>query len=225
MIKKHILIVDDDDRIRSLLAQYLKKNGFIVSTSKDTLEARRALEKLDLDLIILDIMLPGENGKDFARYLRRISPISIIMLTALGETSDRVEGLESGADDYLPKPFEPKELLLRIDNILKRSSYKLYPKEEVSYFGDIAFNAKKNIVTKDNSQIKLSDGESRLLSFLLSKINKVVSREEISRHLHNINSRSVDVQITRLRNKIEAEPKNPVYLQSIRNKGYILHAD
>jgi len=223
--KAHILIVDDDDRIRDLLSKYLQKNSFIVTTARDTKEAKTALNLFQCDLVILDVMLPGENGKDFAKYLRSLSPIAIIMLTALGESADRIAGLESGADDYLPKPFEPKELLLRIENLLKRHFSRNILTNSITNFGEIAFDSQKKIIIKNGHLLKLSNSESKLLQFFIANINKTITREEIAEQLENINIRSVDVQITRLRNKIESNPKTPIYLQSVRNKGYILYAD
>lgn len=224
MDQAHILVVDDDDRIRELLSQFLKKNNFIVSAAKDSLEAKAALKVLQLDLIILDVMLPGESGKDFAKTLRDTSNIAILMLTALSETADRIAGLEAGADDYLPKPFDPKELLLRIRKLLQRTQKNLnHNNTNFIYIGDLLFDPIKNILLKGEKEITLSTNEKKLLNYFVSHKNKIITREEISNFMDKINPRSVDVQVTRLRNKIENNPKKSTILQSVRNKGYILY--
>ena len=217
MDKKHILVVDDDQGIRNLLQKYLVDQGYLVSNVKDTKEARVLLHDVKCQLIILDLMMPGESGIEFAKYLRieQKNFIPIIMLTAMGEIEDKIHGLEIGADDYLVKPFEPKELLLRIANIFKRTQDKL----EVIYFGDLSYNIAKQSLIKQGVQIFLTSGEHNLLSFLLKSSDKVVTREELAVEL-GINERSVDVQIVRLRNKIETNPSRPILLQTIRGQGY-----
>lgn len=226
MHKSHILVVDDDNRIRELLSKYLQKNDFIVTTASNTKEAGEALKLIQFDLVVLDIMMPGENGKVFAKSLREASNIAILMLTALGDTIDRIAGLEAGADDYLPKPFDPKELLLRINKLLQRTRKRYsHNIKEILYIGETLFDTKQNILYKDGEPVTLSTGEAKLLNFLLSNKNLIISRNELAEFMDNISPRSVDVQITRLRNKIETHPKKPVTLQSIRNKGYILYAE
>jgi two-component system phosphate regulon response regulator OmpR len=227
MDQNHILIVDDDDRIRKLLSQYLQQNNYIVTTASNTDEAKKALAEMQFDLVILDVMLPGENGTDFARAFKKTSEISILMLTALSETHDRISGLESGADDYLPKPFEPKELLLRISKLISRSKLQrdnIYlNSDKVINLGNVKFIPEKNLILKKDKKIGLSTNESKLLNYLITNKQTIVSREKLSNIMSNVNLRSVDVQITRLRNKIENNPKNPIIIQSVRGQGYILY--
>jgi two-component system, OmpR family, phosphate regulon response regulator OmpR len=217
----HILVVDDDKRIRELLTQFLRKHGYIVTAVCDTQEARLGLEVFVFDLIILDVMLPKEMGIDFAKHLREISSVAILMLTALGEVKDRILGLESGADDYLVKPFEPQELLLRIKNLINRTSVN---DQEVIYFGSTKYDVKKNVIVKDGNQILLTSSEIKLLNYFLDKKNNMVDREDLAKIL-DINVRSVDVQVKRLREKIEIIAKQPVFLQAVRGRGYILYVD
>ncbi|MBP9791752.1 MAG: response regulator [Rickettsiales bacterium] len=217
----HILIVDDDNRIRDLLKQFLVKQGYVVTAVYDTEEARNALSIFSFDLIILDVMLPKERGVEFAKYLRNISSVAILMLTALGEVKDRIVGLESGADDYLVKPFDPKELLLRIKRLIDRTvSYET----QVVLFGSVKYDLKKSVLIKNNTKIPLTSSEIKLLNYFIEKKNVMVEREELSEIL-GINVRSVDVQINRLRNKIETSSKKPLFLQSVRGMGYILYVD
>lgn len=208
----HILVIDDDSRIRELLKKYLIENNFLVSTLSDTSQANNFIKTIKIDLMILDLMLPGENGFDFANRIRN-HDFPIIMLTAMGEKYDKIRGLEIGADDYIVKPFEPKELLLRIHNILKRKPN--FNKGTI-YFGDFCFSQSKKLLTKGGTSISLTSSEMMLLELLIKNANKILSREELSKELM-INERSVDVQIVRLRNKI-----NSSFLQTIRNQGYML---
>lgn len=214
----HLLVVDDDVRIRSLLQKYLIEQGYFVSIAKDANQALKILQEIECNLIILDVMMPDETGIEFAKKLRNVLSINIpiIMLTAMGQADDRINGLEVGANDYLVKPFEPKELLLRINNILKYQSH--HP--EISYFGSFSYNFKTYCLQQNNEIIFLTSSENFLLNFLLKNINIVISREQLAQEL-NINERSVDVQIIRLRNKIEINSSRPQFLQTIRNKGYI----
>lgn len=214
----HLLVVDDDIRIRSLLQKYLIEQGYFVSIAKDTNQALKILQEIECNLIILDVMMPDETGIEFAKKLRDVLSIKIpiIMLTAMGQADDRINGLEVGADDYLVKPFEPKELLLRINNILKYQSHR----PEISYFGSFSYNFKTYCLQQNNETIFLTSSENFLLNFLLKNINIVIGREKLAQEL-NINERSVDVQIIRLRNKIETNSSRPQFLQTIRNKGYI----
>lgn len=217
----HILIIDDDDRIRELLQKYLIKNNFRAMVATNTAEAKKTMLKNSFDLLIVDYMMPDENGIEFINFLRKDkNMIPVIMLTALGEIENKLEGLGCGADDYITKPFEPKELLLRINNILKRTN-----KIDINnnfYFGDFKFDFNKNELYKNEVQIKLTDMEIKILSVFLKNSNKTLSREELYGLLNNImNERSIDVQITRLRKKIEPDPKNPQFLKTVRNKGYL----
>jgi len=224
----HILAVDDDDRIRRLLAQYLSKNGYMVVTAEDAAEARVILKRYDFDLCVLDIMMPGESGLDLSRYISKSYDLPVLLLTAMGEGSDRIEGLESGADDYLVKPFEPKELLLRIQSILRRV-HKNIPdlvrdKKKLKLDGYI-YDPHHNTMTQINSgnEISLTDGEGSLMNVLAQKPNMPIRREMIARHLNmEVNDRAVDVQITRLRKKIEQDPSYPKIIITQRGRGYFL---
>ncbi len=219
--KKHILIVDDDDRIRELLREYLQNNNFYTTTAKDSLDAKKKMSLLKFDLIILDIMMPGQSGLELTQEIKSKSDQPIILLTAMGETSDRVSGLETGADDYLPKPFEPKELLLRIKNILKRikSGKNLNP---VLKFGDIRVDLKKMSIKSKKGIAKLNTAEKALLEKMILSVGQIFQRDQISQIIKLTKEIAVDVMITRLRQKIEVNPKNPKYLQTIRGSGYVL---
>ena len=222
--KKHILIVDDDDRIRELLREYLQNNNFYTTTAKDSQDAKKKISLLKFDLIILDIMMPGQSGLELTREIKEKSDQPIILLTAMGETSDRVSGLETGADDYLPKPFEPKELLLRIKNILKRikSGKNLNP---VLKFGDIRVDLEKMSIKSKKGITKLNTAEKALLEKMILSVGQIFQRNQISQIIKLTKERAVDVMITRLRQKIEPDPKNPKYLQTVRGNGYVLWTD
>ena len=222
--KKHILIVDDDDRIRELLREYLQNNNFYTTTAKDSLDAKKKMSLLKFDLIILDIMMPGQSGLELTQEIKSKSDQPIILLTAMGETSDRVSGLETGADDYLPKPFEPKELLLRIKNILKRikSGKNLNP---VLKFGDIRVDLEKMSLKSKKGIAKLNTAEKALLEKMILSVGQIFQRDQISQIIKLTKERAVDVMITRLRQKIEPDPKNPKYLQTVRGNGYVLWTD
>jgi len=222
--KKHILIVDDDDRIRELLREYLQNNNFYTTTAKDSLDAKKKISLLKFDLIILDIMMPGQSGLELTREIKEKSDQPIILLTAMGETSDRISGLETGADDYLPKPFEPKELLLRIKNILKRikSGKNLNP---VLKFGDIRVDLEKMSIKSKKGITKLNTAEKALLEKMILSVGQIFQRDQISQIIKLNKERAVDVMITRLRQKIEPDPKNPKYLQTVRGNGYVLWTD
>ena len=222
--KKHILIVDDDDRIRELLREYLQNNNFYTTTAKDSLDAKKKISLLKFDLIILDIMMPGQSGLELTREIKEKSDQPIILLTAMGKTSDRVSGLETGADDYLPKPFEPKELLLRIKNILKRikSGKNLNP---VLKFGDIRVDLEKMSIKSKKGITKLNTAEKALLEKMILSVGQIFQRDQISQIIKLTKERAVDVMITRLRQKIEPDPKNPKYLQTVRGNGYVLWTD
>ena len=216
----HILIVDDDNRIRELIKEYLEDNDFIVSTANDAEEASEKIKLIDFEIIVLDIMMPGESGLALTKKLRKNISTPIILLTAKGEVDDRIIGLESGADDYLVKPFSPKELLLRINNILKKTKEETL--EEKIKIGENLLNLKKMIIEKNGKTIKLNGTEKKLLENMIFSKGKTFSREEIGKIINISKERSVDVMITRLRQKLEYDPKNPQYLQTVRGSGYVL---
>lgn len=221
----HILVIDDDDRLRELLVKFLSDHNFMVTGAKDAADARSRLVGLQFDLIVLDLMMPGESGLDFAQHLRKTSAVPILMLTAMNEIEDRIRGLEQGADDYLGKPFEPKELVLRISNILKRRpSLEIAPSEIM--MGDVTFWPARSELVCDGLPVRLTEIESALLGVLAQRPGEVFSREElISRTGASGGGRAVDVQVTRLRRKIEIDPRMPRYLQTVRGKGYVLRPD
>ena len=221
----HILAVDDDDRLRELLRKFLSENGFRVSAARDAADARIKLAALEFDLMVLDLMMPGENGLDFAADLRKTSSIPILMLTAMAETEDRITGLEKGADDYLTKPFEPRELLLRINNILRRQPDPIEDLSDIQ-MGDVVFDRTHDTLSREGDLIRLTSVEAALLKVLAEQPNLVLSREElIDRTGAAGGGRAVDVQVPRLRRKIEQDPKLPRYLQTVRGKGYVLRPD
>ena len=216
----HILIVDDDNRIRELIKEYLEENNFIVSTANNAEEASEKIKLVDFEIVVLDIMMPGESGLELTKKLRKNISTPIILLTAKGEVDDRIIGLESGADDYLVKPFSPKELLLRINNILKKTKEEIL--EEKIKIGENFLNLKKMIIEKNGKTIKLNGTEKKLLKKMIFSKGKTFSREEIGKIINISKERSVDVMITRLRQKLEYDPKNPQYLQTVRGSGYVL---
>lgn len=220
----HILVVDDDNRLRSLLQRFLRENGFYASTAKDAAEARLRLADYQFDLLIVDIMMPDETGLEFLSSLRQESDIPVIMLTAMGETDDRISGLEAGADDYLPKPFEPKELVLRIKNILRRSPVEIAQMVEKLNLGLCWYDmTKKELLSKQGGVIHITPVEQAMLNVLGQKSGQIFTREKLAEILGAGQSpRSIDVQVTRLRKKIEKDSKNPRYLQTVRGKGYML---
>ena len=223
---KHILVVDDDTRLRNLLQRFLRENSFLVSTAKDAEEARFMMQQYKFNLLIVDIMMPKENGLEFLTKLRTENSIPVIMLTAMGDVENRIIGLEQGADDYVSKPFEPKELLLRISNILKRAPTEKKENQKLD-LGLFVFDMQsKELVSKQGQQLHITPVEQNLLAILGSKSGQVFSREKLSEILGAGQSpRSIDVQITRLRKKIEKDSKNPRYLQTLRGKGYMLLSD
>jgi len=216
----HILVVDDDDRIRELVKQYLNENDFLVTSAKDAFDAKKKLDIVKFDIIILDIMMPGESGLTLTKEIKKNDPTPIILLTAKGETQDRIEGLELGADDYLGKPFEPKELLLRIKNILNKIQKTILPNE--IYIGNVIVNLKKLNIKMNNKIKKINPQEKKILEKMLESPGKVFSRDDIGKIINISKERTIDVMITRLRQKIESNPKNPKYLQTIRGSGYVL---
>ena len=222
--KIHILIVDDDDKIRDLLKQYLKNNNFFVSTAINASDAEEKLKIVKFDLAIIDIMMPGKDGLQLTKEIRDKIDLPIILLTAKGEAEDRVRGLELGAEDYLPKPFEPKELLLRIKNVIKRIKKDNHIITAIK-IGKANVNIKKMEIYKDKKIIKINVSEKILLENMISSAGKIFSREEISKITNLTQERSIDVLVTRLRQKIEPDPKNPKYLQTVRGTGYVLWLD
>lgn len=220
----HILVIDDDLRLRSLLSRYLQENGFAVSAAKDAENARMFLGQYRFDLLIVDVMMPNESGLEFLQKLRQESDVPAIVLTAMGETQDRISGLEAGADDYLPKPFEPKELVLRINNILRRVPDNNKQNSQMLKMGDFVFDlSKKEFRHKTEGIVHITPVEQSILSILGQKSGQIFTREKLAELLGVEQSpRSIDVQITRLRKKIEQDSKNPRYLQTVRGKGYML---
>ena len=216
--ESHILVVDDDKGIRELVKEYLDQNNFITSTAKNADDAIEKTKIIKFDLIILDIMMPGKSGLDFIKENKNLLDTPIILLTAKGEPTDRIEGLETGADDYLAKPFEPKELILRIRNILNKTNV-IKHKREVE-FGNVKINLNKMLISKNNKQIKINNTEKQIFEKMLNAPGKVFSRESIGRLIKIDKERSIDVVITRLRKKIEDNPKNPQYILNARGKGW-----
>lgn len=226
MSDRHLLVVDDDDRIRDLLREYLARAGFRVTTAPDAAKAGRFMETFDFDLIVLDVMMPGEDGFSFTKRLRARSgdQTPVLLLTARGGSEDRIEGLSLGADDYLAKPFEPQELLLRIEAILRRAG----PREDAPKtlsLGACEFDAERGELTRHGEPIRLTEAEVELLRRLAKAANTPVDRLELARGTADATGRAVDVQVTRLRRKIETDPKNPRYLQTVRGIGYRLAPD
>lgn len=228
--KPHILVVDDDDRLRDLLRRFLVENGFIVSTAGNTDETRRILKILSFDLMVLDVMMPGQTGLEFVRELREektlyLRNLPVLLLTALGESEDRIKGFECGGDDYLSKPFEPKELLLRINAILKRS-VPAKTKTLTLQLGRWTYDPQRDELTNQEETLRLTDMEAGLMRALAADAGSVVSRESLAETgKTNINDRTIDVQVTRLRRKIEGDTKNPRYLVTVRGEGYMLLPD
>ncbi|NQW08205.1 MAG: response regulator transcription factor [Candidatus Pelagibacter sp.] len=216
----HILVVDDDDGIRSLIKQYLNENNFLVTTSNSAENAKEKVSIIKFDLIVLDVMMPGKSGLDFIKENKSEIDTPIILLTAKGEAEDRVGGLEIGADDYLPKPFEPKELTLRIKNILNKT--KKNDLKRIITFNNIKIDLNKLLITKNDHEFKINNTEKIILEKMINNPGKTFSRESIGKLIDLEKERSIDVIITRLRKKIELDPKNPKYLQTLRGAGYVL---
>jgi len=216
----HILVVDDDDRIRELVKQYLLENKYLVTTAKDAFDAKNKIEIIKFDLLVLDIMMPKKSGLELTSEIKKEIELPIILLTAKGETSERVIGLEFGADDYLSKPFEPKELLLRIRNILNKTLQKNNINKIL--IGNSSLDLNKLIINRDGKKYKINNAEKLILEKMIQSSGKVFSREEIGKLININKERSIDVIITRLRQKIETDSKNPQYLQTIRGSGYVL---
>lgn len=221
----HLLLVDDDDRIRELLKRYLAQAGARVSAAPDAAGARKLLDAMDFDLLILDVMMPVEDGFSLAESVRRVSKVPIVLLTARGMPEDRIRGLSIGADDYVAKPFEPAELALRINAILRRAVASRGEPTEVVTFGPFAFNSARGELSREGALVRLTEAEVALLRILAARPGDVVSREELAKRTSAGLERSVDVQVTRLRRKVEADPRAPIYLQTVRGVGYRLAAD
>jgi two-component system phosphate regulon response regulator OmpR len=227
----HILIVDDDERIRGLLQKFLARNGFWVTTARDAEHARKLLKGLDFDLLVLDVMMPGEDGLTLTRSLRETLTTPILLLTAKAETNERILGLEAGADDYLTKPFEPKELVLRINAILRRvpADAPVDAPPKTLQLGEVRYDVSRGELWHGNDLVRLTATESALMRIFSSAVHQSVSRaklvEDLGRDTGQSQERAVDVQITRLRRKIETDPKNPRYLQTVRGAGYMLAPD
>lgn len=220
----HLLVVDDDDRIRELLKKYLSENGFRVSVAGNAGEARTLMGGVDFDMLILDVMMPGENGFQLTQSVRAASLVPILLLTARGLPEDRIEGLEHGADDYLSKPFEPRELVLRINAMLRRARPRALDRQELT-FGACAFSVGRGELRRDGELVKLTTGEAALLKALAQKPGEPISRQALAEQTSTAMERSIDVQVTRLRKKIEEDARAPIYLQTVRGVGYVLMAD
>ncbi len=220
----HILVVDDDTRLRDLLRDYLGANGFTVTTAEHAAAARRKLAGLEFDLIVLDVMMPGESGLDLTAHLRSTSQVPILLLTARGEAGDRIAGLERGADDYLPKPFEPRELILRIESILRRGGPDRAGPEPLAIDGH-AFDADRGELRSGDRAIRLTASETALLAVFAANAGTTLSRSGLAQRAGVSSERAIDVQIARLRRKIEPDPRHPRYLRTVRGEGYVLWPD
>jgi len=220
----HILVVDDDKKIRDLLSRFLFESGFRVTGASDAASARAAMRGLSFDLILLDVMMPGDSGLVLARELKSKTNIPIILLTARADPEDRIEGLEAGVEDYIPKPFEPRELVLRIQNILRRGAPSAGPHDEL-HMGDYIFYIARGELKKNDDTVRLTERERDLLRQFAQRPGATVPRHELCNDESTGSERAIDVQINRLRRKIEVDPSNPVYLQTVRGKGYILYTD
>lgn len=222
----HLLVVDDDTRIRTLLNRFLRENGFRVTIAGNAAEARRKLAGLDFDLLVLDVMMPGEDGVSLTRSLREEKAVPILMLTALSETDNRVDGLEAGADDYLPKPFDPRELVLRVNNILRRGGpSNTQPKLEQIVFGPYTFNIPRRELKRSGEILKLTDREREIMVLFAERAGETIPRHELVGGDAEVGERTIDVQINRLRRKIEQDPSNPIWLQTVRGIGYRLSVE
>ena len=218
--KAHILVVDDDDGIRELVKQFLNKNNYLVTTARNAEDALEKVKIIKFDLIVLDIMMPGKSGLEFTNENKKKLDTPIILLTAKGEASDRIEGLEIGADDYLAKPFEPKELILRIKNILNKTKFE--NSKRVIEFGSIKIDLNKLFIYRNQQSLKINNTEKIILEKMINSPGKIFQRDEIGALIDLTKERSIDVIITRLRKKIEENPRSPKYLQTIRGEGYVL---
>ena len=221
----HLLVVDDDARLRDLLQRYLTSNGFRVTAAADAAEARALMKSLTFDALVLDVMLPGENGYDLAASLRAQSEVPILMLTARGEAEDRIAGLEHGADDYLGKPFEPRELMLRLSSLLRRASGPRQTPHRLVHLGNCVFDLERGELKRNGKPVRLTGSEAQLLKIFAANAGRSFSRANLCTRLNIALERSVDVQVTRLRRRIEDDPKLPLYIQTVRGVGYVLVPD
>ena len=228
-MQAHVLLVDDDERIRDLLRAFLQRNGYLVTAARDADHARKILSGLDFDIVILDVMMPGEDGITFCQSLRETSSVPVLLLTAKSETSDRISGLEAGADDYLPKPFEPKELLLRLKAILRRAPSSPEAQPTALQLGPLRYDLERGELWAGSEAVRLTATEQALMRVLSTSPHEPVSRgdliERLGRGQEDTGERAIDVQITRLRRKLERDPKQPRYLQTVRGEGYMLAPD
>lgn len=222
--QRHLLVVDDDDRIRELLKEYLSKHGFRVTGAADAAAARRLMDLLDFDMLVVDVMMPGEDGFTFTKWVRKQGATPVLILTARGLPTDRIEGLTIGADDYLAKPFEPQELLLRVEAVLRRAGPKPSGPRKVN-LGAFEFDLDRAELSKNGALVRLTEAEAQLLKLLASHAHAAVDRMDLARDSADGIGRAVDVQVTRLRRKIETDPRNPRYLQTVRGVGYMLAPD
>jgi two-component system phosphate regulon response regulator OmpR len=223
---QHVLVVDDDARLCQLLARFLTGHGYMVSTAHDAAEARRHLAGLRFDLLVVDRMMPGEDGLSLIRHVRASSDVPILMLTAMGETEHRIQGLEHGADDYMAKPFEPRELLLRVQSILRRTPVVEEPTHLELKFGDCRYDLARHQLTRGGTAVHLTSSESELLRILVDHVNEPVDRSVLAAATEDgANPRTIDVQITRLRRKLEPDPRQPRFLQTVRGTGYLLRSE
>ncbi len=221
----HLLVVDDDERLRALLQRYLTSNGFRVSVAADAAAARALMKSIAFDLLILDVMMPGETGLDLTKSVRAHSQVPILMLTARGEPADRIAGLEQGADDYLPKPFEPRELLLRVSALLRRAAPPAQSAHKQVQMGEAVFDPERGELRRNGKPVRLTTSEAALLKLFAANAGRAFSRTDLCTRLGVALERSIDVQVTRLRRKIEEDPKLPLYLQTVRGIGYVLVPD
>lgn len=221
----HLLVVDDDQRLRSLLQRYLTSNGFRVTAASDAAHARALVKSIDFDCLVLDVMMPGENGLDLAAGMREQLDVPILMLTARGEPEDRIAGLERGADDYLAKPFEPRELMLRLNALVRRTRGARVAHFREIRMGTCRFDPASGELSRDGKRVHLTGAEAQLLKLFAANVGRTFSREQLCARLNIALERSVDVQVTRLRRKIEEDPKLPLYLQTVRGTGYVLVPD
>ena len=221
----HLLVVDDDERLRALLQRYLSSNGFRVSAAANAADARALMKSMAFDLLILDVMMPGESGFDLTKSVRASSSVPILMLTARGEAEDRIKGLEHGADDYLAKPFEPRELLLRVNALLRRAVPPAQKAIAEVHMGDCVYDPERGQLRRKGKPVHLTSSESALLQFFAANAGRSFSRADLCARLGVALERSIDVQVTRLRRKIEEDPKLPLYLQTVRGVGYVLVPD
>ncbi len=221
----HLLVVDDDERLRALLQRYLSSNGYRVTAAPGAADARALMKSMEFDLLILDVMMPGESGLELTQSVRKDSAVPILMLTARGDPADRIAGLELGADDYLPKPFEPRELLLRVNSLLRRSAPPEAPAVGPVRMGEAVFDPANSRLVRGGKPVKLTGAEAALLQLFATHAGRPFSRGELCKRLNVSLERSIDVQVTRLRRKIEEDPKLPLYLQTVRGVGYMLVPD